>query len=133
MTYTISEIASRYGLTTYTLRYYDKIGLLPNIKRNSGRRVFDDDDVRWLDTLSCLKETGMSLDEIKEYIDLQRVGDSTLEKRRNLILNRQKAVLLQIDNLNKTLNFVNWKLNYYDYAIKNGSEKAAKEHFNLNK
>lgn len=69
MTYTISEVADKYGISPHTLRYYDKEGLLFTIKRSdAGIRIFDDEDLAWLDILTCLKATGMPLKDIKQFL-----------------------------------------------------------------
>lgn len=76
MTYTISEIAEKMGVSVFTLRFYDKEGLLPFVERINGRRVFKDEDFAWLRVISCLKTTGMPIREIREYIALCSGGDA---------------------------------------------------------
>ena len=70
MTYSISEAAKQMGVSVHTLRYYDKEGLLPFVERVNGRRVFKDSDFSWLKIISCLKNTGMPLKEIRRYMEL---------------------------------------------------------------
>lgn len=86
MSYTIGQVAEMMGVTPSTLRYYDQEGLLPNIKRKNGIRIFEDKDFRWLRVLNCLKNTNMPIKKIKEYCELAKKGDSTLEERYKLIL-----------------------------------------------
>ena len=85
MSYTISEISKLMNINPSTIRYYDKKGLLPNIKRINGIRVFEDKDFEWLRVLNCLKKTNMSLKKIKEYVDLTLKRDESLIKRYELI------------------------------------------------
>lgn len=78
MSYSIKQVADMMGVTTSTLRYYDQEGLLPDVERKNGIRVFEDKDFKWLRVLNCLKNTNMPIKKIKEYCDLAQKGDSTL-------------------------------------------------------
>lgn len=128
MLYSIGEAAEKTGLSTYTLRYYDKEGLLPMVERSSGGvRMFKENDFGWLRLIECLKASGLSIKEIKQYIDWYMEGDSTLEQRRNLFYNRKRAVEEQMAKLQKTLNAVSYKCWFYDTAVQTGSEEVPKK------
>ncbi|MDR2192121.1 MAG: MerR family transcriptional regulator [Endomicrobium sp.] len=123
MNYTISEIAQKYGLTAHTLRYYDKEGLLPFVERTeSGARSFKESDFEWLAIIICLKQTGMPVKQIKEFIELCQKGKSTLGKRLELFKRQKKSIEEQIKVLNEHLNKVNFKLWYYSTALQRGLE-----------
>ena len=93
MAYTVGEMAKRLGVPASTLRYYDKEGLLPFVGRSSGGiRVFEEKDFEWLRIIECLKKTGMSLKDIREYIELAMQGDATIAQRLEMF-RKQKAVL----------------------------------------
>lgn len=124
MSYTISQVAQMMGVTPSTLRYYDKEGLLPNVKRVNGIRIFEDTDFPWLRILNCLKGTGMPLRQIKKYVDLCADGDATLEQRYAIIKEQRQHVLDQIEQLNFYLKELDYKDWYYQEAIKAGTEKA---------
>ena len=124
MSYSIKEVADMMGVTTSTLRYYDQEGLLPNVKRVNGIRVFEDKDFRWLRVLNCLKNTNMPIKKIKEYVELAEKGDSTLKERRELINEQKQVILDQIEEYKKCLKEVEFKEWYYDTAIKRGTEKG---------
>lgn len=124
MSYTISQVAQMMGVTPSTLRYYDKEGLLPNVKRVNGIRVFEDADFPWLRILNCLKGTGMPIRQIKKYVDLCAEGDATLEQRYAIIKEQRQHVLDQIERLNFYLKELDYKDWYYQEAIKAGTEKA---------
>ena len=124
MSYTISQVAQMMGVTPSTLRYYDKEGLLPNVKRVNGIRVFEDADFPWLRILNCLKGTGMPIRQIKKYVDLCAAGDATLEQRYAIITEQRQHVLDQIEQLNFYLKELDYKDWYYQEAIKAGTEKA---------
>lgn len=112
------------GITPSTLRYYDKEGLLPNIKRKNGIRVFEDEDFSWLRVLNCLKNTGMPIRKIKRYVDLTKEGDATLEERYELIKEQRQSVQDQMDQLKYYMEELDYKDWYYRTAIAKGSEKA---------
>ena len=124
MSYTISQVAQMMGVTPSTLRYYDKEGLLPNVKRVNGIRVFEDTYFPWLRILNCIKGTGMPIRQIKKYVDLCAEGDATLEQRYAIIKEQRQHVLDQIEQLNFYLKELDYKDWYYQEAIKAGTEKA---------
>lgn len=123
MSYSIKQVADMMGVTTATIRYYDSEGLLPNVKRVNGRRIFEDEDFKWLRVLNCMKKINMPIKKIKEYVELAQKGDSTLQERYNLILEQKKAIQKEIENLNMCLNEFKFKEWYYKTAIEAGTEK----------
>lgn len=115
--YTIKDVAEKTGLSIYTLRYYDKEGLLPFVKRSeSGIRLFTDTDLEWLSTIICLKETGMPLKKIREYIDLFIQGSDTLEQRRQIFIDHRVHLLKELEQLEKNLELVEHRIQFYDEA-----------------
>lgn len=125
--YTISQIAEKMGLTAHTLRYYDKEGLLPFVDRSdAGIRQFKEEDFEWLAIINCLKETGMHVKEIRQFIDWCMEGKKTFKKRLNMFIEQKKKINEQIDVLNKYMEKVNYKIWYYETAIKDGVEAANK-------
>jgi DNA-binding transcriptional MerR regulator len=102
------------NLTTYTIRYYDREGLLSNVKRDkSGNRIFTKDDMEMLSLICCLKNTGMPIKEIKQFTDWQNQGNHTLQARNDMLVNHKEDVLKQIEDLQKYLHLIDWKLDYY--------------------
>lgn len=124
MSYTISEAARRMGVAPSTLRYYDKEGLLPNLKRKNGQRVFDDNDLRMLTLLSCLKNTGMPLKQIRKYVDMVQKGDKTIPERYELIKEQRQFILDQMEQLKYYLLELDFKDWFYRTAIKKGTTKG---------
>lgn len=115
MGYSIAEVAEKTNLTPHTLRYYEKEGLLPFVDRSdTGNRDFKQKDLEWLELICCLKNTGMSIKQIKEVISLYLKGDNTLEIRREIFIRHRQEVLDQIEELHKNLDMINCKINYYD-------------------
>ena len=122
MTYTISEIAQMLGVAPSTLRYYDKEGLLPPIKRSpGGNRVFEQQDYEWLLIIECLKKAGMQLKDIRVYLQLTQQGDSTIAERKHMFEQRRTEVRTQIESLCQTLSILDYKCWYYEKAQKDGT------------
>ncbi|MDD3115611.1 MAG: MerR family transcriptional regulator [Anaerovibrio sp.] len=124
MAYTISEAARLMSVSPSTIRYYDKEGLLPEVKRQNGIRMFDEVDFGWLRLLMCLKKTGMPIKRIKEYVELSKKGDATLLERYELIRAQRQFVQDQIEQLEYYMEELDFKDWYYRKALEIGSEKA---------
>lgn len=122
MGYSIGEVAKITGLSTYTLRYYEKEGLLPFVRKNSsGIRVFLEEDIGWLRIIECLKETGMSLKGIKQYIDWYRAGDNTLQKRLDMFKQQELKLQEQLKHLQNNMEKISYKIKVYTAAVQCGS------------
>ena len=122
MLYSVGEAAKRIGVAPSTLRYYDKEGLLPFVDRSSGgMRMFKEDDFAWLEIIECLKHTGMSIREIREFIDWCMEGDATISKRLALINRQRTSVKEQMERLKATLHLLDYKRWYYQTAQEAGT------------
>lgn len=122
MLYTVGEMAKKIGVAPSTLRYYDKEGLLPFVERSGGGiRMFKDSDMESINIIECLKKTGMTIKEIKQFIDWCREGDSTIEDRLALIDRQRENVLKQMEQLYRTLDTLTYKHWYYETAKKAGT------------
>lgn len=126
MSYSIGEIARMTGLSVSTLRYYEKEGLLFDVKRHSGIREFEDKDLNTISLIECLKTSGLQIEEIKEYMALAKEGDASLKERQQIILKSERRLLAQMDALKHSLDMINYKKWYYETAIMAGSEDAVK-------
>lgn len=125
MEYTIGQVAQKMGLTAHTLRFYDKEGLLPNVRKNSaGIRRFTEEDLGWLAVLECLKSTGLQLKEIKHYLDLCRQGDDSLQERMQIFLRQKERIQQQINELQQNMKKIDFKIKYYEEAIKSGEKNV---------
>lgn len=122
MYYTVGEMAKKLGVAPSTLRYYDKEGLLPFVERsNSGVRVFKDADYEWLQVINCLKKTGMQLKDIRIFVQMSMQGDQTIQPRLELIVKQKAAVQQQIEQLQQTLQVLEFKQWYYKTAKECGT------------
>lgn len=115
MDYSIKQAADIVNLTAYTLRYYDKEGLLPFVERDeAGHRIFTEHDIEWLGLICCLKDTGMPLKQIKKYIQLCMEGDETLSIRHRILVEHRRDVIEQIELLNRNLERIDYKIEHYN-------------------
>ncbi len=127
MFYSIGEVAKMFNIPASTLRYYDREGLFPNVKRSSGGiRVFSDVEVETLKVIECLKSTGMQIKDIKLFLDWCLEGDTTLQKRRDMFYERKAIVEKQMQELHKTMEMIQYKCWYYETAVEAGSEGLPK-------
>ena len=112
---TIKQTAEKMNLTVYTLRYYEKEGLLPFVKRDqAGNRSFSESDLEWLSLICCLKNTGMPIKRIKQYIQWCLAGEETLEARKQMLMEHRQEVLKQIKELKKNLEKIDYKISHYE-------------------
>lgn len=126
MEYTIGQVAKLTGLSISTIRYYDKEGLLNGINRKSGIRSFNDKDLNTIRVIECLKNSGMLIKEIRDFMKLCEEGDSSLNERYNFFLDQENKVQDQIKSLNQTLKLIKFKQWYYLKAISDNTESIVK-------
>jgi transcriptional regulator, merR family len=114
----MKEACKLTDMTYETLKFYCNEGLVPNVKRDKRNyRIFDDHDIKWIQSLNCLKNCGMSIAEMKEYLALCLKGESSIPERK-IILNHKKEALLQsINKLQQAVEYIDWKQNFYDEVL----------------
>lgn len=121
--YSIKEVEKMYGLPASTLRYYEKEGILPKIHRdNGGRRSFSEDELEWLQLVIALRDTGMTMESIKSYVELLKQGDETLEERRDILLSHKESVEKKMLQTLTHLEKINKKMAIYDIMVR-GEQK----------
>ncbi|GGZ73713.1 MerR family transcriptional regulator [Streptomyces subrutilus] len=112
--YTISEVEARTGLTQHTLRWYERIGLMPHVDRShSGQRRFSDKDLGWLAFVGKLRTTGMSVADMVRYAELVREGEHTFDERRELLERTRRDVRARIAELTDALEVLDYKIGTY--------------------
>ncbi len=112
--YSIQEVSEKTGLSAHTLRYYEKEGLLSAIERSQGGfRQYSDEDLERLGLILCLKNTGMSIQEIARFVQLTHEGDHTLEERVELLRAHREQVIARMAEMQSHLDKVTWKLNFF--------------------
>ncbi len=120
--YSIGEISKMFQLPISTLRYYDKEGLFPQLKRVNGVRQFSENEIETLRVIDCLKRSGLEIKDIKEYMNLCSLGNSTLKQRKEIFVKQKEEVLQEMEKLQKVLSMLNYKCWYYDQAIEKEDE-----------
>ena len=106
------------NMTYQALKFYCNEGLVPNVKRDkNNRRVFDDRDIAWINSLVCLKKCGMSIQEMKEYLALCLQGESTIPQRKVMLAQKQEALRASIQELQESVAYIDWKQNFYDEVL----------------
>ena len=116
--YTMMQVCREVGMTYQTLKFYCNEGLVPNVKRDkNNRRIFDEKDIKWINDLTCLKRCSMSIQEMKEYLDLCLQGASTIPLRKELLAKKQEALRLSIKELENSVSNIYWKQNFYDEVL----------------
>ena len=112
--YSIHEVCERTGLSAHTLRYYEKEKLLPSVRRSPGGfRQYTEEDMEALGMICCLKNTGMSLQDISRFMTLAREGDQTLRERCELLKKHRDTVLRRMEEMQRYLDKVTWKVNFF--------------------
>ncbi|MFV0336915.1 MAG: MerR family transcriptional regulator [Chthoniobacterales bacterium] len=110
---TISEVCLATGFTADTLRYYEKIGLIPPVKRSSGgKRDYSEKDLEQLNFINCMKKAGCSLEVIEEYRDLYQLGKETVNERLELLTNQKQALMKALNDLQASINYLDNKIEY---------------------
>lgn len=121
--YTVKEAAEKMDISEHTLRFWAKSGFFPFIKRNKNNiRLFSDDDLDWIKIVKCLRSVGTENKDIKKYIDLCIVGDSTINERYKIIQTTKAKALKQLKDLNQQIEVLKYKEKFYENLIKNNLE-----------
>lgn len=118
---TIRQVCSRYGLTPDTLRYYEKVGVIPEVRRTaSGIRDYDDVAIGWVENAVCMRGAGVPVESIIEYVRLYQAGDATLRARRDLLRDVHTKLLAQKQQMEAEIDRLSFKIRRYDVALRTG-------------
>lgn len=121
--YSMKDVCEKTGLTYDTLKYYCNEGLIPNVKRDKNNyRIFDDNDIGWINSLTCIKKCGMSINEMKEYMNLCLNGKISIPDRKVLLNKKLKELEDKKKEIQESIDYINWKCNFYD-EITSGKRK----------
>jgi MerR family transcriptional regulator, aldehyde-responsive regulator len=115
---TITEVSEKFDLPQDTLRYYERIGLLPRVNRNkSGVRDFTEQDCKWVEFIKCMRNAGLPIEVLIEYVGLFQQGDATIEARKALFIEQRKQLLNRMADMQKTLERLDYKIASYEGAV----------------
>ena len=124
---TIKEVAEKFDLTQDTLRYYEKVGLIPKVNRTkSGIRFYSEQDLRQVEFVKCMRQAGLSIEVLAQYVSLYQEGDKTMAKRKQILLDERSHLLERMAEMQETLNRLDFKINNYERAMR-GETKIKKE------
>lgn len=115
---TISEVSEKYDLPADTLRYYEKVGLIPPVtRRQSGVRDYSPEDCGWVEFIKCMRGAGLSIETLTRYVALYRKGNRTLKQRKQLLLDERDHLQARIKEMQQVLKRLNYKINMYEERI----------------
>lgn len=121
--YSMKETCEKTGLTYDALKFYCNEGLIPNVKRNkSNYRVFDENDINWIKSLSCLKNCGMSITEMKEYLNLCLKGETSIPERKIILDGKLRELEHKKQEIQDSIDYIHWKQGFYDDVLSGKTE-----------
>lgn len=116
--YAMKETCEKTRLTYETLKFYCNQGLVPNVKRDkNNHRIFDDKDIAWINSLNCLKNCGMSILEMKKYINLCLIGESSIPERKEILSLKRESLVKQLKQVQECINYIDWKQGFYNDVL----------------
>lgn len=116
--YSMKEACKETGLTYDTLKFYCNEGLVPNVKRDKNNyRIFHDNDIAWINSLSCLKSCGMSISEMKEYLELCLQGESSIPERKKVLDAKLRELEYKMQEIQESIDYIHWKHKFYDDVL----------------
>ncbi len=120
----IAEVCERYGISHDTLRYYERIGLIPPVNRSeSGVRDYNELDIRRVEFIKCMRSAGLPIEALIEYVGLVQQGDQTIEARKEILKEQRALLAVRMAEMQKTLDLLDYKINVYENAILESEKK----------
>jgi DNA-binding transcriptional MerR regulator len=129
----IGDVASRTGRSIHTIRWYEAQGLIPGVARDSGRRVYTEYHIGWLDLMERLRLTGMSVAQLRQYTGLVKLGDAALERRRALLAAHRARAQETIARWTDALALIDAKIEFYDEWVAGGERPLVEPHRRVRK
>lgn len=116
--FSMKQACEQTNLPYETLKFYCNQGLIPNVKRDSNNyRIFDENDIAWINNLNCLRNCGMSISEMKDYIKLCLEGESTIPERKEILAIKRQSLLEQQKLIQESIDYIDWKQGFYDDVL----------------
>jgi MerR family transcriptional regulator, aldehyde-responsive regulator len=115
---TIAEVSKKFDLSQDTLRYYERIGLFPGVTRSkSGIRNYTEEDCRWIEFIKCMRNAGLPIEVLIEYVTLFKQGDATIQARKVLLTEQRKQLAEKMEDIRKTIERLDYKIESYDQTV----------------
>ena len=116
--YSMKETCEATGLSYQTLKYYCNEGLIPNVERDKNNyRIFNDSNIAWIKSLSCLKNCGMTIEEMREYLELCLKGEPTIPERKGILDIKRTELIEELNKIQASIDYIDWKQNFYDDVL----------------
>ena len=114
----IAEVSEQYDISADTLRYYERVGLIPPVNRNgSGIRDYNELDLRRVEFIKCMRSAGLPVEVLTEYMALVQLGDETIEARKEILIEQRNVLAAKMNEMQKTLDLLNYKIEVYENAL----------------
>lgn len=124
---TISEVSEKYGVSQDTLRYYERVGLIPHVPRKpNGNRDYDEASCNWVEFICCMRSAGLPIEALIEYVTLYQQGDTTKESRKQILIEQRDHLAVRLAEMQAILERLNFKIAHYD-RINEATESLKKE------
>ncbi len=118
---TIKEVSEKFGISQDTLRYYERVGMIPHVTRTAGGiRNYQESDIGWVEMALCMRSAGLPIEAMIEYVRLFQEGDETIPARLQLLLDQREALIEQQAQIDSTLKRLNYKISRYERAVETG-------------
>jgi len=115
---TIAEVSEEYDLSADTLRYYERVGLIPRVNRSqSGIRNYTEEDCNWVEFIKCMRSAGLPIEVLIDYVGLFRQGDASIEARKELLIEQRRQLIERMEDMQKTLDRLNHKIDVYEQTM----------------
>jgi len=115
---TITEVSQKFDISPDTLRYYERIGLIPRVNRNkNGVRDYTEQECKWVEFIKCMRASGMSIEVLIEYVGLFQQGDATVAARKEIFIEQRRLLLARMEEMQKTLARLDYKIAIYEQSI----------------
>lgn len=121
--YSMKETCKKVNMSYETLKFYCNQGLIPNVKRDKNNyRIFDDNNIAWIISLSCLKNCGMSISEMKDYLALCLKGESTIPERQKILKVKRQSLVEKQKEIQNSIDYIDWKQGFYNDVLTGKTE-----------
>lgn len=122
----IAEVSEQSGLSSDTLRYYERIGLIPPVHRNDGGiRDYSELDIRRVEFIKCMRSAGLPIDILIDYFELVQQGEETIESRKEILIAQREQLLTRMADMQKTVDLLNYKINVYENVVSEKEKEIA--------
>ncbi|BDE96471.1 MerR family transcriptional regulator [Raoultibacter timonensis] len=121
----IAEVSRKYDISADTLRYYERVGLIPAVhRRDNGIRDYDEGDLNWVEFIKCMRSAGIQVEALIEYVALYQQGDETNEARKEILVEQRAQLMQRMADMESTLERLNYKIDNYDRVMRNSIDMS---------